>query len=568
MSDLLERAKSWIDADPDPETRSELIQLVESGAVDELERRMGESLTFGTAGIRGVVGAGSSRMNRAVVIRTTHGLLQHLIDSNDGVPDAPVIVGFDARPTSRQFAEDTASVLAAAGARVRYFPEVTPTPLVAFAAKRYGAAAAVVVTASHNPPADNGYKVYGPDAAQIVSPVDEMIQLAIEDAPPAADIPRLDGAFSGASDLVTPVGEDITDLYWEEIETIRSRTEGSDLKIVYTPIHGVGLRVFTEVMQRAGHMGIVPVTEQAQPDGHFPTVAFPNPEEEGALDLAVSLAGERNADLIIANDPDADRLAVVVPDAGTWRALTGNEIGLLLGDYVLSGLEDPTRAVVANSIVSSPMLADIAASYGSAHTETLTGFKWIVRAGMALAAEVNGVFAFGYEEALGYTVGEVVRDKDGISAALVFTDLVADLADQRLTVIDRLHQLWSRHGLWASAQVSLTRSGPEGLHDIQRAIESLGDNPPARIGESEIAEVVDYRVGEEQRRPWLGAQQLIALHLTDGGRVLVRPSGTEPKLKIYVDLKGVAGADPRAEQARLTVAASQLGEGLAGQLDI
>lgn len=568
MTDLAERARAWIEGDPDPETRSEMQALLANEDYEELSSRLDRSLTFGTAGIRGRVGAGPNRMNRAVVIRTSKGLADYLITESGGPPPRPVVLGYDARPTSPTFAEDTAGVLAAAGIEVLYFPDIAPTPLVAFAAKHYDAAAAVVVTASHNPPADNGYKVYGSNAAQIIPPTDTRIAEAIDSVGPANRVPRIESVFEGGGELVRPVAADIVDSYWEAVSSARSRSRGSGLSIVYTPIHGVGDELVHEVFTRAGHTGLVSVAEQSEPDGTFPTVSFPNPEEEGVLDLAKELGVEIGADLLLANDPDADRLAVVLPTEEGWRPLTGNEIGVLLGDYVLGNHSGPPTPIVASSIVSSPMLGHIAGFRGAVHVVTLTGFKWIVNAGLALEAEGRGRFVYGYEEALGYTVGSAVRDKDGISAALIFTDMVADLADEGRSVLDRLDELWAQHGLWVSNQHSVVRPGAEGAEAIRVAIASLGDSPPGALGSYQVTGVTDYRVGAERRPPWLGAQDLIEMTLGDNGRVLVRPSGTEPKLKIYVDLRGDAGARPRQRREDLTTTARSLGEELAVALGI
>lgn len=568
MSGLVDRARAWIGSDPDPETRRELERVIEGGPAGDLESRMNTVLEFGTAGIRGKVGAGPGRMNRAVVIRTTYGLVRYLLDTAGGRGVQPVIVGFDARPTSRRFAEDTAGVLAAAGIPVRFFPEFTPTPLVAFAAKHLSAAAAVVVTASHNPPADNGYKVYGPEASQIVSPVDIKIQEGIDAAPGADQIERIADVFAGSSQLVTPVPEDILDRYWEEVSATRSRATGSELKVVYTPIHGVGRDAVFEVMGRAGHTGIEAVPAQAEPDGTFPTVAFPNPEEPGALDLALDLAAATDADLVVANDPDADRLAAVVPKEGEWRPLSGNEIGVLLGDYLLSHDPDPGSAIVASSIVSSPMLESVASSYRARYEPTLTGFKWIVKAGLSLEASTGGRFIFGYEEALGYTIGSTVRDKDGISAALLFVDLVADLADAGATIVDRLHDLWRRHGLWVSGQTSIAVTGPGGLEAMVTAVDRLGQDPPAEVGGVPVVAVADYRENAADRPPWLGEQSLIELSLGDDGRVLVRPSGTEPKLKVYTDLRGDAGSEPDSQHDALIERAAEIGEVVGASLGV
>lgn len=568
MTDLIERARAWIADDPDPSTREALEGHIVRNEITELRASMDTSLEFGTAGMRGQVGAGPGRMNRAVVIRTTHGLATFLLTEAGEGPVGPVILGFDARPTSRQFAEDTAGVLAAAGIPVLYFPEVTPTPLVAYAAKHLHAQAAVVITASHNPPADNGYKVYDRRASQIVSPMDVAIQQAIEAAPGAAEIPRHQSPFEGGSEMVAPVAEDILDCYWEEVSAIRSRSTGSKLSVVYTPIHGVGKAALFEIMERAGHTGLRAVPEQAEPDGTFPTVSFPNPEEPGALDLALEMAERESADLVIANDPDADRLAAVIPWKHGWRPLSGNEIGVLLGDYVLAADPDPSSGIVVSSIVSSPMLARIAAARGARHETTLTGFKWIVKAGLALEAETGGRFVFGYEEALGYTVGTTVRDKDGISAALFFLDLAADLEEGGQVIIDRLHDLWRAHGLWVSGQTSVSRAGPEGLEALRRAVDRLGDDPPESLGEFEVTGVVDYRRGAGARPAWLGEQSLIEMMIGDHGRVLVRPSGTEPKLKIYVDLQDEAGDDPDVRHDTLRERAAALGEKVALHLDV
>jgi phosphomannomutase len=566
VTGLLEAAAGWAEGDPDPVTRAALTDLISARDLPGLERAMGAPLTFGTAGIRGEVGPGCARMNRATVIRTTRGLADYLIDIHHGVPTAPVVVGFDARPDSRAFAEDTAGVLAAAGLAVRFFPEVTPTPIVAFSAKHLGAPAAVVITASHNPPADNGYKVYAGNAAQIIPPTDTEIAERIAQVGPAAQVPRINSVFSGSSELVGPMPDDIVDIYRLEVDEARPNPQVSNLKIVYTPLHGVGGAVLTRMCTMAQHIGLIPVEEQYTPDGTFPTVRFPNPEEPGALDLALSTAREEGADMVLANDPDADRLAAALPDAGNWRLLSGNELGALLGDYVLRYWRHEERPIVVNSIVSSPMMARIAARRGAVHQTTLTGFKWIINAGLAMEARGDGRFAFGYEEALGYSVGRTVRDKDGISAAIVMADLAAEEAAAGRTVIDRLHDLWDEVGLWVSAQHSIVRTGSEGTKALLDAVDRLGANPPTQVLGVPVSKVTDYRLGEEARPPWLGAQDLIELTLGDMGRVLARPSGTEPKLKIYVDLAGATEPDHETAHRSLTdrarAMAVEVGEGL------
>jgi phosphomannomutase len=558
VSDLIATARRWIEGDPDPVTRSELQAIVDAEDLDGLQAAIGEPLTFGTAGIRGQVGPGPGRMNRATVIRTTAGVADILLARHGGPPDTAVALGFDARPDSKAFAEDTAGVLAASGIAVRYFPEVTPTPLVAFAAKHLGAPAAVVITASHNPPADNGYKVYDANAAQIIPPTDVDISAAISRVGPAADVPRVEGVFSGSSELVTPMPDDIFDVYAAEVREARPNPQGSDLDIVYTPLHGVGGETLLRMCIDAQHTGLIPVEEQRYPDGTFPTVDFPNPEEPGALDLALDLAGEVGADLLLANDPDADRLAVAVPMEGEWRLLSGNELGALLGDYVLRYWQHSDRPIVVNSVVSSPMLGRISSQRGAVHETTLTGFKWIINAGLALEEMGEGRFAFGYEEALGYSVGRTVRDKDGISAAIVMADLAAEEEGAGRGVIDRLHDLWDEFGLWVSAQHAIVRAGSDGQAELLAAVDSLGSSPPVVIGGLDVTDVTDYRVGEEARPMWLGQQDLIELTLGSNGRILVRPSGTEPKLKIYVDLSGESDDDHETAHARLTETARSL----------
>lgn len=566
MTDLIQAARDWIAGDPDPVTRAELQREVDAGDLEGLAKSMSTPLGFGTAGLRGEVGPGPARMNRATVIRATAGIVAYL---EAEVPDqgaGPVVIGFDARPDSRRFAEDAAGVLAAAGIRVSFFPEVIPTPLVAFAAKILGSPAAIVVTASHNPRADNGYKVYGSNAAQIIPPVDTTIATAIDRVGTAAGVPRVEGVFGGSSQLVKPIEADTLERYRAEVDRERPNPQTSDLRIVYTPIHGVGGHVLDQMCAYAHHTGLIPVPEQSEPDGSFPTVDFPNPEEPGTLDLALALAEEREAELLLANDPDADRLAVAVPSISGWRLLSGNELGVLLGDYVLRYWSHKETPIVVNSVVSSPMLARISIGYGAHHEVSLTGFKWIINAALALEDRGVGRFAFGYEEALGYSIGRTVRDKDGISAALVMADLAAELQDEPGGVLGRLHELWSRVGLWVSAQHSIHRPGDRGKGELAEAVARLASSPPATVNGMRVVRVTDFRVGGDERPFWLGEQDLVELDLGPPGRILVRPSGTEPKLKIYVDLCGDVGTDPDGSHDELAAEAGRLavtvGEGL------
>lgn len=549
MSDVFVRAEQWASHDPDPESAAELRALIESGDEDSLAQVMGAPLEFGTAGIRGTVGPGPGRMNRAVVIRTTRGLADFLVETSES--ESPfVVLGFDARPSSRQFAEDTAGVLAAAGIGVRYFPDYAPTPLVAFAAKHHGSAAAVVITASHNPPADNGYKVYDSNAAQIIPPSDTAISAAISKVGGADSVPRIESAFEVSHPLIQEVPYSIVDDYWAQVDAARPTRPDSTVSIVYTPLHGVGGRTLLDVFGRTSHQQLTPVAEQFEPDGTFPTVAFPNPEEPGALDLALE-AGERtNAALVIGNDPDADRLAAAIPYGGRWRLFTGNELGVILGSHILRNWTSPETPITACSVVSSPLLSRMAHTSGAFHLTTLTGFKWIANAALAAEAEGKGTFAFGYEEALGYTIGRTVRDKDGISAALVLADIAAIEAESGRTLLDSLADLWQEHGIWVSSQESIVMAGEEGQSAILDAVNRVAENPPETVHGHSVTAVTDYRRGAESRPPWLGAQHLIEIELGDHGRVLVRPSGTEPKLKIYADLREPAGDPATIHAAR------------------
>ncbi len=535
---LIDAARAWIDADPDPGTRAELEAILAGGDPDLLRDRVGAALEFGTAGLRGAVEAGPNRMNRAVVIRTTRGLADHLLATTPDAAERGVIVGFDGRRDSRRFAEDVCGVLAAAGIAVRWYPTPQPTPLIAYTQRVLDAAAAIVVTASHNPPADNGYKVYVEGAAQIVPPTDAAIAAAIAAVGPAAEVPRVEPS---TSPLVVPVDAELVDRYLHDLVLARPPVEGPDLTIAYTPLHGVGAELVSRALADGGYHDVHVVASQAEPDGDFPTVAFPNPEEPGAMDAVLSLGADVDADLVIANDPDADRLAVAVPDgSGGHRPLTGNQIGILLADHLLAG-SSADRPIVISSIVSTPMLESVARGHGARSEVTLTGFKWICAAARALEASDGVSFVYGFEEALGSSVGTVVRDKDGIGAAVAFADLVRGLTARGTTVLERLDELAVEHGLWISHQLSLSRPGAAGLAEIAAAMRSLTDATiPVELAGHTVTGAVDYRVGADARPAWLTTHDLVAMDLADG-RAMIRPSGTEPKCKIYVDLRADVG---------------------------
>jgi phosphomannomutase len=560
LDELVAAAEAWIDGDPDPVTRHELAALVAARDADALADHVGTQLTFGTAGLRGEVGPGPNRMNRAVVIRTSRGLADHLLATGDA--GRGVVVGFDARHDSERFARDVVATLAGAGLRVWWFPMTQPTPMVAYAQKVLDAAAAVVVTASHNPPADNGYKVYAEGAAQIVPPTDAAIAAAIARVGPAAEVPRVDLV---TSDLVTPVDAEVLDRYLAEVAATRPAVDGPPIRVAYTPLHGVALPMLRRAMADAGHDEVHVVAAQAEPDGSFPTVAFPNPEEPGAMDALLALAAEVDAQLAIANDPDGDRVAAAVPDhTGSWRALTGNQLGVLLADHLLAHAE-VDRPLVVSSIVSTPMLADVAAAYGARAEVSLTGFKWICAAARALERDEGYRFVYGFEEALGSCVGNVVHDKDGISAAVVLADLARGLAAEGRTLLDRWDELCARHGRWVSVQHSVVRPGLDGAAEIAAAMARLDGWAPTELAGQQVTSTTDFRTGAQARAPWLAAQDLVLLELTDG-RVMIRPSGTEPKCKIYVDLRTTSSTpteDPDTTDADLRARATAVALALA-----
>ncbi|MBT2210599.1 phospho-sugar mutase [Actinomadura sp. NEAU-AAG7] len=516
MSDLRARAELWLAQDPDPATRDELRAILGADDGKALADRFGARLEFGTAGLRGELGAGPNRMNRVTVMRAAAGLAACLPRGGR------VIVGFDARHGSRRFADDTAAVLAGAGLRPEVFAEPVPTPVLAHFTRTFDdVVAGVMVTASHNPPRDNGYKVYWGDGAQIVPPRDTEISAAIDAVGRVDELPLGDG---------WPVHRD-TELYLDAVASLRLG-DARDVSVVYTPMHGVGRDVLLQAFERAGFPAPLVVPEQADPDPDFPTVAFPNPEEPGALDLALALAAERGADLVIANDPDADRCSVAVPTPDGWRALTGDEVGGLLAEHVLRHTSGGDR-LVATTIVSSSLLADIAAAHGVRFAESLTGFKWIMK-----AARPGDRLVFGYEEALGHSVGDdrgvLVNDKDGIGAALAVAALAAEAKRDGRTLLDLLDDQAERYGPHATAQLSVR---VEDLSLISGAMARLRAAPPTELAGRAVVASDDLALGEGGLPPTDG----LRFRLEGGARIVVRPSGTEPKLKCYLEVVLPAG---------------------------
>ena len=549
MDDVLAAAAEFLTEDPDPDSTAELGRVLaaaragDAAAAADLAERFGPKLTFGTAGLRGKVEAGTSRMNRVVVQKATWGLGTYLLAQ---VPDAAargVVVGFDGRYSSRTFAEDAAAVLAGLGIPAHVFLDPVPTPLCAYATTRLGAAAGVMVTASHNPPLDNGYKVYWGDGAQIVPPHDVGIAAAIDGSPRAPQIEKRAPPDAAAAGLRRVIGDDVERAYLDAIAAGALHRGGPPLRVVYTAMHGVGHRLVARALAQAGVHGVVDVTTQVDPDGAFRTVAFPNPEEKGALDRALAAAQEARADLVVANDPDADRLAVAVRHAGAWRQLSGNDVGALLGADAIAHADVGGREkLVITTIVSSTMLSRIARDMGAAYAETLTGFKWI--ANRAMAEEAQGrAFVFGFEEALGYSVGPLVRDKDGISAVVRIVELARALAGEGKTLVDRLHDLFVAHGLSHAAQWSVVLPGSAGLARMKEVMATLRAQPPADLDGAKIVRVLDLErqvdVQDGVERPAaLPRSDVLAFYAADGARLIVRPSGTEPKIKLYLELVG------------------------------
>lgn len=551
LSQLLDTAARWAAEDPDPATAAQLTDLIERGkgagsdgaaARQEIADSFAGTLQFGTAGLRAALGPGPNRMNRVVVRRTAAGLAAFLLARAGGDYTPRIVVGYDARHNSDVFARESAAIFAAAGLETFLLPSALPTPVLAYAVRALECDGGVMVTASHNPPQDNGYKVYlggraveeSGRGAQIVPPYDEEIAAQIDSVPDLAGIELADSGW-------TVPGPELEQQYIASVAALAKPAQfpARDLKIVLTPMHGVGGSTARQVLAAAGFDDVTLVTAQAEPDPDFPTVSFPNPEEPGALDLALRTAEETGADLVLANDPDADRAAVAAkdPETGAWRMLRGDEVGALLGVHAAARLADDGAAdgVFANSIVSSRLLERIAAAHGYGHQQTLTGFKWIAR--------VPGL-RYGYEEALGYCVApELVRDKDGISAALLVAEAAAAAKAAGRTLFHTLDDLALQHGLHASDQLSV-RVADLGLLDAM--MNRLREHPPAAFAGSAVDAQTDLAHGSPQLPPTDGL-----LYLTkDETRVIIRPSGTEPKLKCYLEVIRPVGSAAELPQVR------------------
>lgn len=527
-SALAAQVEAWIQQDPDDATRTELSELLartDEAAQIELADAFRAPLEFGTAGLRGKLGGGPNRMNRVVVIQAAAGLAEYL--AGQGLQGKAVVIGYDGRFNSDVFAQDTAQVMAAAGFTPLIFDHVVPTPVLAFAIRDLGCCAGVMVTASHNPPQDNGYKVYLGDGRQIVSPADADISTCIRRVTDVREVQM--------KDATTIVGPDVEERYITSLTTAihsgpTTAQERGDVISVYTAMHGVGWNTLREACVRSDFKEPNAVIEQRDPDPLFPTVAFPNPEEKGALDLSIAMAKETSADILIANDPDADRLAVAIPmPDGQWKTLHGDQVGSLLAWWVIerarrSGVR--LQGTMANSIVSSMMMESIAHDAGLDYTNTLTGFKWVSRVANLV---------YGYEEALGYCVNpEFVGDKDGISAASFVLEMAAALKAEARTLWDVLDDLARKFGLHSTDQVSVRVSD---LSQVTYVMSALRTTPPSTIGGLKVSQVLDLAQGETGLPPTDGVIFMLeASAEISKARVIVRPSGTEPKIKGYLEV--------------------------------
>jgi phosphomannomutase len=553
MASHRELAEAWLAEDPDPQTAAELRALLsrcdagDAAAQKDLTERFTGALEFGTAGLRGILGAGPQRMNRVLVRKVSAGLAAYLLAHVPDARERGVVIGRDARHGSREFAEDTARVLGGAGIRSFLAHRPWPTPVTAWAVTARQACAGVMVTASHNPPAYNGYKVYWGNGAQIIPPHDTGIAAAITRIGRSDQLamPSLDDLR--AAGTVVDLTEALHDDYLAQIVALRAspQVDGRALVIAYTPLHGVGARSVEPGLTRAGFPGVHTEPSQREPDPAFPTVAFPNPEEKGAMDRVLALAAEVSADLVLANDPDADRLCIAVPDGAGYRVLTGDETGAVLADYLLEvGPRD--RRMVATTIVSSQLLGFLARQAGADYREVLTGFKWIGNAAIDYERTCGGRFVMGYEEAIGFSVGPLVRDKDGVSAALIIAELCAWNRARGRSVIDHLDDIYRRVGLFVTHQVSLTRPGADGMAEIRDTMARFRGAPPGALAGHAVETVVDLARGEGGLPP----SDVLVWRLAGGRRVIMRPSGTEPKLKSYYEVRVEVGAGEPMAAAR------------------
>lgn len=522
VANPIDMARAWLAAEPDQDIKEEIARLL-SGSTAELEKHFTGQLTFGTAGLRAPIGPGPLCMNRLVVRQAAAGFVDYLFSSDSRAADRGILIGYDSRRKSHDFALDTARVAAARGMKALIFSSTVPTPVLAWNVARLGAAGAVMVTASHNPAGDNGYKVYRANGAQIVSPVDELIEKGIRAVDPlSVEMSPVD------SEHIVELDDRPIEEYLSWVPSVRMCPGTSDIAIAYTAMHGVGGGLAVRALERSGFATPHIVREQHLPDPTFPTVAFPNPEEPGAMDRVLELARREKCDIALANDPDADRLGVAIETSnGTWRRLSGDEVGWLMADHILKNTVGDDRLVVT-TLVSSSLLSKMARAHGVSFEETFTGFKWIAA---AVERHLGLRLVFAYEQALGYLVANEPLDKDGITAAVMMAEIAASSAEQGLTIEDKLDDIARRFGRHITAESSLRVTPSVGV----ALVEELIGSPPTMIKGRRVLDVISYPQASLVRL-------LIEGNGSDPVRVQVRPSGTEPKVKVYAE---AVGEDPR-----------------------
>lgn len=557
--DYRTRYEQWLnDSMIDEDTKAELRSIADDPK--EIEDRFYRELTFGTGGLRGVIGAGTNRMNRYTVGKATQGLAQYLLKTGSGkeAKETPsVVIAYDSRRCSPEFALEAALVLAGNGIRAYLFKELRPTPELSFAVRHLGASSGIVITASHNPPEYNGYKVYGAYGGQLVPDEANAVISEVNQIQSFAQIRRLTQEEAEQKGLLTWIGEEVDEAYIEAVTSVSRHPEvvrelGKELKIIYTPLHGSGHMPVVRTLERIGFANVKTVPEQQQPDGNFPTVKSPNPEEREAFKLALQMAQESGADLIIGTDPDADRMGAVVADPqGEYFVLTGNQSGAIMVEYLLSSLKAegklPQDGVVIKTIVTSEMGAAIARSYGAKVLETLTGFKYIGELMTSFEQTGSHSFLFGYEESYGYLAGTYARDKDAVVASMLIAEAAAYYKRQGKTLYDVLQELYRKHGYYMEQLESRTMKGKDGLARIQSIMEQFRTSPPSSVAGRKVREVKDYLPGIDG----LPAENVLKYFLEDGSWFCLRPSGTEPKIKVYFAVCGTSLDDSRTRLEEL-----------------
>lgn len=559
------RLAEWTSDAYDEKTRAELQALLDNGAREEIEDRFYKEIEFGTGGLRGKIGAGTNRMNAYVIARATQGLANYVKQHAEKPGPHAAVIAHDSRHRSREFAEVTAGVLAANGLHVYISPEMRPTPWVSFAIRHLNAHTGVMVTASHNPKEYNGYKVYWDDGSQVVPPHDKGIIAEVQKATASGKVLRMDYEEGVRKGLIKVLGEEMDAAYLAAVR-LQQRDEAadaaSDVKIVYTPLHGVGGTMVPRALAEWGFKHVLSEPEQSKPDGDFPTAASPNPEEGAALERAVDMARREGADLVLATDPDGDRVGIAVLHDGEYRLFNGNEVCAMLADYILENVPGEgsggRRAGIVSTVVSTPLVKKVADGHGAACALVLTGFKWIARQLREWLAEDDGPeFLYGAEESYGYLIGQHCRDKDGVVACCVIAEMAAREMARGRTLVDRLYALYEKHDVHLEWQLSVTLPGQQGAARIQEILQHVRENPPTHVGQEKVARFIRYdkaEVFEDGVRvasTGLPPSDVFLFDIEGGNRGIVRPSGTEPKIKFYFFLNAPAEGGAAATLARL-----------------